>query len=430
MDASSTRRATVLRLAEHLRARRPAILQAWHAAVARDPDITTAATLARREFIDHVPRILDAFDQQLQAQGEDARAIDAQRRGAAEHGLERWRHGYHYRETMREWGHLQVAVGNEVEAFTCETEGLDPAGMSTARMLLTQLFVDCMVESAAGHVRLTEVEAAGRLRDLEQVLAEVRGLEQRRADLWREAAHDLRGTVGAVQLAAAALARDRMTPRPAAADAVERASQHLVALLDDLVALARLEAGREERRIAAFDPVETIGGVCRGLEPSAAARGLTLSFVAPAGLSVEGDAVKVGRIVQNLVVNAIRYTEQGRIDVTVRAARRGAADAWEVCVEDTGVGLSDRASPAIATVLRIATREALPPTADSPPRRVPPRTSSPAAPAGPGEGVGLAIVKRLCELLDATIDVDSAPGHGTRFSIVFPASYGDLSLRS
>jgi signal transduction histidine kinase len=402
------------------------MLERWHAAVVGDPAITTVASLARAQFVDHVPKILDAFERQLLAQGKDEDASEAQRAGAAEHGLERWRQGYHYRETLSEWGHLQTVLVHEVETFGLDAAGLDPAAMVAARMLLTKVLVDCMVESGAGHARLVEAEAASRLRDLEQVLAEVRALEQRRAQLWHEAAHDLRGNVNAVQLATAVLAQDPAPPRTAAVGAVERTTRHLVELLDDLVALARLEAGRETRAVASFDAAAIVGDVCRGLAPMSGARGLELICEGPVGLDVEGDAIKVRRIVQNLVVNAIRYTERGRVEVAVSRCAERASPAWELRVADTGVGFSERPSPAIAEVLRIATREAgsIGGRGRARAQTLPSSSPAPVAHVAPGEGVGLAIVKRLCELLDASIDVESAPGRGTTFRIVFPAEYG------
>src|SRR5690348_5576090 len=210
MSDRSFRHQDLVRLADHLHRHRDALLQAWHRAVETDPTITTAATLARGQFIDHIPRILDAFENQLRAHGAEQTSADAEvREGAAEHGEHRWLHGYHYRETMREWGHLQMCLGREIEQFALATPDLNAQAMSFARLLFMRLFVECTVESAAGHVRLEQAEAASRLRDLEQVLKDVRALEQERSELWHEAAHDLRGNVSAVQLAATALARGK-----------------------------------------------------------------------------------------------------------------------------------------------------------------------------------------------------------------------------
>jgi signal transduction histidine kinase len=430
LNDRALRRQDLVRLAEHLHRRREALLQAWHTAVESDPDITTVSTLARGQFIDHIPRILDAFEDQLRARGQEEPAADAQvREGAAEHGVHRWLHGYNYRETMREWGHLQMCLSAEVEHFALSSAGLDPRAMSLARQLLTRLFFECMVESAAGHVRLAETEAASRLRDLEQVLSDVRSLEQERAELWREAAHDLRGNVSAVQLAATALARSGgQVPRPMAAKAVERTARALTTLLDDLIALARLEAGREQRQIRSFDAVVTVREVCQTYESVAAERGLFLKFTAPAMLPAEGDPVKVARIVQNLLMNALKYTERGGVCVTLSAQRVGEMRSWVLSVEDTGVGIEDRSSPAIAKLLRSATKEAISVAQERGEinSKVTPLPSASIHSPGVarGEGVGLTIVKRLCELLDATIKVDTEHGRGTTFRIIFPREYG------
>lgn len=231
-------------------------------------------------------------------------------------------------------------------------------------------------------------------------------------------------------MAATALARGGLpTLRPSAAKAVERTARSLTVLLDDLVALARLEAGREHRQIIPFDAPTTVRETCRIFESLAAERGLFLELSAPALLPVDGDPVKVGRILQNLLLNALKYTERGGVRVTVRAHRVGSVPSWELCVKDTGVGVDDRASPAIAKLLRDATREAntvneASGATDSKVTALP--TASPNThreSSARGEGVGLTIVKRLCELLDATIEVDTAHGRGTTFRITFPQQY-------
>jgi len=416
------------RLAAYLRQERGALLSAWREAVNADPEISAAETLARAQFIDHIPRILDAFEQQLSARGaiQQAAAADEGRQGALDHGRHRWLHGYHYRETMREWGHLQLCLARTVEEFTLAHPELDPQVMSVARQMLVQLFVDCMVESAASQVQLQETEAASRLRDLEHALGELRVLERERADLWREAAHDLRGNVSAVRLAATALARQ--SAPVAAAGAVERTTHTLTVLLDDLTALARLEAGREQRNVCSFDAGEVLGEVCATLQPMAAARGLTLT-VQSGALPVSGDPVKVGRIAQNLILNGLNATERGGVHVEVSAAQVGTVRSWQLCVQDTGIGISGRSSSAMVRVLRDTTREeeAGAEQGGTPFEHVPTLPSEsvrlPRGAGAGGEGIGLTIVKRLCELLDASIHIDSEPGSGTTFRIMFPQSY-------
>ena len=92
----------------------------WRHAVDEDPALTTASTLARREFYDHIPAVLDAFEQ-ISASALSVRKkrkpAQEQKEHAAEHGLHRWHHGYNQQDVMREWGHLHFVLVNELENY-------------------------------------------------------------------------------------------------------------------------------------------------------------------------------------------------------------------------------------------------------------------------------------------------------------------------
>src|SRR5690242_11784463 len=107
------------KFADHLLGRRSAILQNWRHAVDEDSNLTAASTLARKEFYDHIPAVLDAFEQRLRARywSEEVNAAEEQKERAAEHGLHRWHHGYNQRDVMREWTHLHVALVRELENY-------------------------------------------------------------------------------------------------------------------------------------------------------------------------------------------------------------------------------------------------------------------------------------------------------------------------
>jgi signal transduction histidine kinase len=428
------------RIAARLSKQRESILARWRIAVEGDPKVRAVASLAHSQFVDHIPRILDAFERALRARyaGDERVAQSEQRAGAAEHGENRWLHGYNSRETMREWGHLHLCMLEELESFALERPKSAADSLSTARLLLTRLFVDCMVESASSHASLERAEAASRLNELERAHEELRALDSERTELWREAAHDLRGTVGAVKLAATALGRvmpssDKSATTPQLSESVgrmRRSVESLEIMLSDLIELARLEAGRERREIVPFDVAGIIPALCDSLEPLATERHLFLRCHAPSELLVQGDVVKVTRVAQNLILNAIKYTESGGVLVSCAAAPAGAVERWALCVQDTGVGLERGSETPLARVLSDATREsqALSGQAEGMPAQL-----SSAAPAGAhseeihpsGEGIGLSIVKRLCELLDASIELQTQRGRGTTFRIVFPSHYSE-----
>ena len=187
-------------LAGHLAARRRPLLQAWETAVSGDSELSTASSLPRRQFYDHIPDVLEDFQRRLCAPGESEglRAQASAKEDASAHGLQRWQQGYRLGEVTREWGHLHVCLAIELENFATEHPRVDPVAMMRARRVLIELINEGVSESAGQYFHLRQVEAAGYVRDVEQALEHLRELGRTRAELWRQAAHDLRGDIGVV----------------------------------------------------------------------------------------------------------------------------------------------------------------------------------------------------------------------------------------
>jgi len=426
------------KLANYLALRREPVLSAWRRAVDADPDLTTASTITRAQFIDHIPAVLDAFGWRLSAQNpsDRAQAREEQTESAAEHGLHRWQQGYNQPETMREWGHLHLCLLQELENYQALNAGLESDVMQIARRELVRLCSDGACASAARYARLQQSEAASRLRELEFALAQLKMLEQERAEAWREAAHDLRGRAHVIANAFAVLTRDGVSEqnRTQFSEMLRRGVQSLNNLLTDLMDQARLEAGHERRDITHFDAASLLKEFCDANRPLATERNLFLIAKGPAPLMVDGDSEKIQRIVQNLVLNALKVTAQGGVKVTWEAGENERRPQWAVCVQDTGPGFKRGSATPLARVLKHATVEAH----DAEQRNISPSSPSLQADAAPtlasqsgpavqlpaGEGIGLAIVKRLCELLDASIELESSEGEGTTFRVIFPRRYG------
>jgi signal transduction histidine kinase len=139
--------------------------------------------------------------------------------------------------------------------------------------------------------------------------------------------------------------------------------------------------------------------------------------------------------VQNLVLNALKATEQG--GVVVRWFPRTDKDAqqWSVLVQDTGPGLQTQAAGPLLTALKDATKDAQSGEAAAHPSSGPRNAQTPMLllsqtekqPNTPpsGEGIGLTIVKRLCELLGASVELNTAKGTGTTIQINFPLHYAN-----
>ncbi|MBV9622147.1 MAG: HAMP domain-containing histidine kinase, partial [Gammaproteobacteria bacterium] len=270
---------------------------------------------------------------------------------------------------------------------------------------------------AVRFAQLQQSEAASRVQELESALSQLRALEQNRAEIWREAAHDLRGSVGVITNASAVLARTSSEEtRSQYYHVLDRAVGLTQTLLADLIDLARLEAGQERVQVSEFDAAALLRELVEGTRALATERGLFLKTEGPATLIVRADRVKLQRIVQNLLLNALRATRRGGVTLRWRAPRAADPSRWSVSIEDTGPGLEGANVAPLATELREATDKAheaagLGPGPDAAPSLGPLRV---------GEGIGLSIVKRLCELLGAAVELTTVPGEGTTFMLSFP----------
>lgn len=432
-------------LAAFLARRREHILTAWRRAVDADPELTTASTITRAQFVDHIPAVLDAFERRLAAQHahERMQARADQKESAAEHGLHRWQQGYNQPETMCEWGHLHLCLLQELETFQEANPGVASGVMQTARRELVRLCSDGMSASASRYAHLQRREADSRVHELESALAQLQELERARAEAWREAAHDLRGRAHAIASASAVLTRDDMPEqhRTRFSEVLRLGVQSLNKLLGDLMDQARLEAGHERRQIAHFDVASLLKEYCDTTRALASEKGLFLVARGTTPLMIDGDGPKIQRILQNLVLNAIKVTESGGVKVTWEANDDERRPHWALCVQDTGPGFSSGSASPLERVLKRATDEAheveqrnrpaaqVDPQAESAPT-LPSQSSHPRSHMPAGEGIGLSIVKRLCEMLDASLELESSEGEGTTFRIVFPRRYPESPIQS
>ncbi|MDB5806521.1 MAG: histidine kinase [Betaproteobacteria bacterium] len=430
-------------LAGRIESRSSVILEAWRRAVEGDSRLTSISSVSRAQFYDHIPSVLASFVRTLRAHGESAesRAAARQKESASEHGLVRWQQGFGLYEVMLEWRHLHLALLDEFEREAGNHPELDEGAMLFARRALGELCNDGVCESADQYVRLQQVDAAGRVDDLEQALARLDELERARSEVWREAAHDLRGNLGVVKNATELLNFPEV-PEPTrlkSLDILQKSVTSLQALLSDMTSLARLEAGREMRSLESFDAADLLLQVSADFQAMADKHGLFLKTGGPASLPVQGDAVKVRRIAQNLVMNALQYTGRGGVNLTWG---EDVAERWFLCVQDSGPGLQHGRVVPLAHEIKQATDEVrdmerlaqLDDRAAQPQVRMPPPMVSGVASRGEtdgavhsgrpaGEGIGLSIIKRLCELLEASIELQTAPGQGSTFRISLPRAY-------
>jgi PAS domain S-box-containing protein len=191
-------------------------------------------------------------------------------------------------------------------------------------------------------------------------------------------------------------------------DMVDRNSQRLLRLVNDILDFSRLEAGKVSLHPAPFRLADILDELLEWAEPRAAAEGVQLRTNLDAALptSVHGDALRVSQVLSNLVDNALTFTEAGSVDVTVTQippTTPGTGDdaaRVEFAVTDTGVGVSQEHLESLFDSFTQAD-----PTAS--------RSRN-------GVGLGLAICRDLVDLMGGDLGAVSTPGVGSTFTAVLP----------
>jgi len=211
--------------------------------------------------------------------------------------------------------------------------------------------------------------------------------------------HEIRTPLNGVLGMAQAMARDELSDRQRGRlDVVRQAGETLLVLLNDLLDLSRIEAGRLELEDGVVDIAGLMQGVVSTFGPLATEKGLDLELEVEPALNGgwAGDPTRVRQIVHNLVSNAVKFTAAGR--VRVRALRRAGKLVCEV--SDTGPGIAPERQGSLFQ--KFVQEDA------STTRRY------------GGSGLGLAICRELTELMGGTIAVASQPGEGAVFTVTLP----------
>ncbi len=209
--------------------------------------------------------------------------------------------------------------------------------------------------------------------------------------------HELRTPLNGVLGMAGLLARTRLDANKRAyVSALQESGEHLLGLVNDVLDLAKLDAGGYEPHPAPTDLERLLQGAAELLSPRAHAKGLEIAWAADPDLpKVMADEGRLRQILFNLAGNAVKFTAEGGVLLTARMTKTAATARIRLSVRDTGPGVDE------------VDRE----------RIFQPFAQGPASLAGAMEstGLGLAIVKRLAAALDGQIGLDTRPGEGSDF---------------
>ncbi|GAB3903225.1 hypothetical protein GCM10028803_31290 [Larkinella knui] len=400
-------------LANYLAARREAILNNWRTACQNDPACNTMANLSREEFNNKVPFMLNVLEDRLRhlPLNGDIKVL------AEEHGLHRWQKAYILEELLVEIHHINQMMLNELRQYwklypTPETERI-----SESYEYLSWFYTLSINGSVEQYTDLQRIDASSRAQFLQGALNDLNEMTRQRGDLLRTASHDLRGSFGVIQGATSYLNLVE-ADEPERKQMLEMINRNLTTVREmviQLMDLARLEAGQESVAIRSFNAGELLRSLIESYQPLATQKGLVLQADGPSDLEVESDPLQVQRVVQNLVLNALKHTDSGWISVSWA---RESDFRWLISVQDSGPGLpgnqdAGSLSQALAPTPESAAAFGFP-NAEENARE---EAVVQAPKSSKGEGIGLSIVKRLCELLRASLEIETKTGEGTLFRV-------------
>lgn len=322
-------------------------------------------------------------------------------------------------DTARRWkmfrGVQEIGL-NQLPLLRALRHGVEIAGEELEVLFATGRRVNLLVSAAPIRQRdgkivgavsgLADISDSKRLeQELDRRRREAEEASVRKTRFLAAVSHDIRTPANAINLLAELMRRTAANPTlagqvPEMAAELQSSATALVNLVTDVLDLARFDTGKLELNETEFDLSAALAEESHQILPLAQTKGLEMKYVSPAHpVRVMSDRVKIGRIVANLLGNAIKFTDKGSItlELSLTADRRP-----RITVSDTGVGIEAKHLSRIFDEF-FQLRN---------PERDPTK----------GTGLGLTICKRLLDAMEGQLSVQSKPGSGTTFVITLSAA--------
>ncbi|HEY3580029.1 MAG TPA: HAMP domain-containing sensor histidine kinase, partial [Pyrinomonadaceae bacterium] len=237
--------------------------------------------------------------------------------------------------------------------------------------------------------------------ELERRRREAEEVSSRKSRLLASVSHDIRQPINIINLTAEVMLGLADNPAlTALAQRLKSNAHSMTELISDLLDMAQIDSGRMHLNETLFSLNDLVVGQCGELRVLAETKGLQLETELPEqAIELRTDRAKLSRVLSNLIGNAVKFTENGRVTVTVKASPD--RDAL-IVVRDTGTGIAPEQLDRIFDEFAQMHKQ----------DKV--RT---------GWGLGLAICRRLVDVLEGSITVQSVLGEGSTFTLTIPSRY-------
>jgi signal transduction histidine kinase len=240
-------------------------------------------------------------------------------------------------------------------------------------------------------------------REIDQRRREAEEASVRKTRFLAAVSHDIRTPANAISLMAELIRRTASNPAlasqvPQMAAELQSSASAMVELVSDVLDVARFDTGRIELQESEFALSSLVSDEARQLLPVAGDKRLVLEVdLASPPVHLRADRIKLGRVIANLLANAIKFTREGGVRISC-----GMTDKGEPCVSvsDTGIGIAPQHIPYIFDEFF--------------------QLRNPERDRNKGSGLGLAICKRLVEAMGGSISVSSTPDKGSTFAVILP----------
>ena len=254
-----------------------------------------------------------------------------------------------------------------------------------------------------------EKKVADRTRELERANIRLKELDQLKSMFLASMSHELRtplnSIIGFTGWILMGMVGDLNEEQKKQLTMVKNSANHLLGLINDILDISKIEAGKLELTIEKFEIAEVVNDIVSSVLPLSKDKGLNLLHIVPEGVILNSDKRRIRQVLINLVSNAIKFTDQGIVKIDVKSLNN---QDLEVIVSDSGIGIKKEDMELLFKPFQ--------------------QIDMSSTKKHEGTGLGLHLCKKLIDLLHGDISVKSQFGKGSEFKFIIPINFEEEIL--